>query len=293
MSPFGFSIVLTAILSLVSTALSQTLSRDNRQQTASISGRVTVSGKPAVSATIIVTEAYSRPKREKTSGGDVAEPKEMIFVSAKTDENGRYQLTGLPAGSYQIRALSSAYIPENRSVGLEPFKQITLDEGEKREDVDFALVPGGVITGRVTDTDERPLISIRVNLFVVDEVGQKRRYEVGYIWQMFATDDRGIYRLYGIPPGRYLVSFGADGDLDSFGSSAKKYPRTYHLDATDESRAKVIEIKEGEEAKNIDIRVGSAKKTYEVIGRITPISTDGNQLTFFAPVTLTGTGDHG
>jgi hypothetical protein len=84
MSPFGFSIVLTAILSLVSTALSQTLSRDNRQQTASISGRVTVSGKPAVSATITVTEAYSRPKREKTGGVDVAGPKEMIFVSAKT-----------------------------------------------------------------------------------------------------------------------------------------------------------------------------------------------------------------
>jgi Carboxypeptidase regulatory-like domain len=204
MSPFRLSVVPAAILSLVSYALSQTPLRDNRPRTASISGRVTVSGKPAVSATITVTEAFSRSQRGNSGEIEGAEPKEIFFFSVKTDENGCYQFTELPAGNYQIRAHSLAYVPENRASPLDPFRQITLNEGEKRENVDFALVLGGVITGRVTDADGRPLISKGVNLSVVDEMGQKRRYAAFHFGQMFLTDDRGVYRLFGLPPGRYL-----------------------------------------------------------------------------------------
>jgi Carboxypeptidase regulatory-like domain len=273
MSPFGFSIVFTAILSLVSTALSQTPSRDNQQRTASISGRVTVSGQPAVNATITVTEAFPRSPRRNAGENDGAEPKEVVFFSVKTDESGRYQFTALPAGSYLMRAHSFAFIPENRAAGLDPFKRITLDRGEKRENVDFGLVPGGVITGRVSDADGRPLIAKRVKVFIVDEQEKKSEYAVGYIWHMFATDDRGVYRLYGLPPGRYLLSAGGDGDFSGFGGSAKKYQRTYHPDAREESRAKVIEIKEGEEVTDVDIRLGSAQKTYEAIGRVVAAET--------------------
>jgi hypothetical protein len=59
-----------------------------------------------------------------------------------------------------VAALSPAYVPENRAQDEVGAQQITLDAGESREKVDFALIRGGVITGRVTDAENRPQIRI-------------------------------------------------------------------------------------------------------------------------------------
>jgi hypothetical protein len=79
----------------------------------------------------------------------------------------------------------------------------------------------------------------------------------GYFMQ---TDDRGIYRLYGLPAGRYLISAGSGGGPGEMpmrigGVSITK--RTYYPDSTEESQAKAIEVTPGSEAKDIDIRLAS------------------------------------
>ena len=45
---------------------------------------------------------------------------------------------------------------------------IVVAAGESVDGIDFALVGGGVITGRVTDSDGRPLIEERLNLIPAD-----------------------------------------------------------------------------------------------------------------------------
>jgi len=92
---------------------------------------------------------------------------------------------------------------------------------------------------------------------------------------MYSTDDRGIYRLYGLPPGRYLVSVGDDAGGMGTVRGAGYYPRTYSPDTTDASKAAIVEISEGGEAKNIDINVGLRAHTYTVSGRI--VDADSNQ----------------
>jgi len=44
---------------------------------------------------------------------------------------------------------------------------VTIAEGETVEEIDFTLVRGGVITGRVTDVDGTPLRFNRINLKMV------------------------------------------------------------------------------------------------------------------------------
>jgi len=88
---------------------------------------------------------------------------------------------------------------------------------------------------------------------------------------IYQTDDRGIYRIYGLPAGQYLVSVGEDrtGTM-SFGREKKGfYPRTFYPGSTEKSEAKPVDLDEGAEAKNVDITLSPREKAYSVSGLVT------------------------
>jgi hypothetical protein len=87
---------------------------------------------------------------------------------------------------------------------------------------------------------------------------------------MSQTDDRGFYRIYELPKGRYLVSVGyaERAGSSTIASRREFYPRIFYPNAASESEAKVIEISEGSEATNIDITVSDPKMTHDVYGRV-------------------------
>ena len=128
------------------------------------------------------------------------------------DYDGRYALLGLAPGQYNVTALVPAFVVTGSSPTA-PGKTVALALNETVESVDFKLVRGGVITGRVTDSDNRPVMEERVDLLQLDENGNPANRQPGgslYNYQMNLTDDRGIYRLYGVPAGRYKVSVGTN-----------------------------------------------------------------------------------
>ncbi len=131
-----------------------------------------------------------------------------------------------------------------------------------------------MITGRVEDAGHQPLVETDIELRKVDE---QNRYVQFFNFYPFAyrTDDRGVYRLYGLPAGRYRVSVGrAAGDGGPIlGPNAGYFLKTYYPNVTDESRAEIVEVKEGEEATNIDITVASRLKTFRATGRIVDRAT--------------------
>ena len=89
-------------------------------------------------------------------------------------------------------------------------KVITVVPGEEIKDVDFALVPGGVITGRVLTPEGRPAIAERIAVTPVAQPDQTRS-TLNLPGAMLETDDRGVYRIFGLLPGRYVVSAGTAG----------------------------------------------------------------------------------
>src|SRR5262249_52124930 len=138
-------------------------------------GRVTVDGKPATNALLMVAEVDPRSRDEwPNSDGPDGDSAQRAFIKVRTDGDGRYRIAGLSEGVYLIRALSKAYVQSKDSAGFNTFKSITLDESESRDGVDIALVRGGVITGRVIDAEGAPHISDILRLLPLDENGKPK-----------------------------------------------------------------------------------------------------------------------
>src|SRR5215468_11276186 len=169
--PIFLSIVLLAVFAVAKAQPSQ---RDNRPRTASVSGRVTIAGKPAVNAKVVIAEVNDR-HAPGTQGFSIVLPgsgagEDYVVL---TDAEGRYRATNLPEGKYEAHVSLGGCVREKPSPNASLMESFSLSEGASRENVDFALVRGGVITGRVTDGDGRPLIARAVSLQVVDEGGRK------------------------------------------------------------------------------------------------------------------------
>jgi hypothetical protein len=237
-------------------------SRETKEGTAEVSGRVTLKGEPA-SGLIVALDLRQMPGQNPR-------------LRSKTDANGIYRITHVPAGQYFINALAPGFfLPKESPEGMG--KAISISDGEIIENINFALKPGSIITGRVTDANGHSFIGESVHLYKINEQGKPISFFFSLELLMSRTDDRGDYRIYGLEAGRYLVCVGGGGSGGSFKTSSNRryYPQTFHPDATEISKAKVIELDEGEEAKGVDISVGAAKKTFQVLGRV--IDADSGQ----------------
>ena len=175
--------------------------------------------------------------------------------------------------------MAPSLIPAERNTNY-PFygaaKTVLLSAGESVEDVDLKLVRGAVITGRVTDEEGKPVVEERIELQLADEKpapgGQMSPISMNY--QMFQTDDRGIYRLYGLPAGRYKVSVGTNPNGGFSSNGARGYfAQTFYGDTNDATKATIIEVGEGSEATNIDIRLGHRSATFSIAGRVVDSET--------------------
>ncbi len=154
-------------------------------------------------------------------------------------------------------------------------KSLNLADGEIVENFDLELRRGGVITGRVVDSEGHPLVEERVLLLKLDNNGKPGSFYFENLYEINSTDDRGIYRIYGLPEGRYLVSVGVfqgEGSI-AIQSNPTYYPRTFHPNVTSVSDAKVIEVSEGTEVSSVNITVAEARKAYDVYGRVVNAET--------------------
>jgi len=186
----------------------------------------------------------------------------------RADENGRFSFTSVAAGNYSISAVAPGYVsPEKTDFGG---RKLSVADGENVENVDLEIKRGGVIAGRIIDSQGRPVIEEPVTL---KELGENGFLQFAPNFDMFRTDDRGVYRIYGLPPGRYLVSVGHEPSGQSIAKSRTFYPRVFYPDATSESAAKVIGVSEGSEATDIDISVSDPKETRDVSGRVVDVDT--------------------
>ena len=246
--------------------LAQPQVRDIKEGTAMISGRVTLKDEPARGVLVALQQLQPNMPPNQNPG-----------LRQKTDDEGRYKFTGIAGGSYIISVLAPGFITPSENIYPRQGKPINISEGENVENLDFELKRGGVITGRVTDSNGKPMVDENIALVGLDPSGRPAYGNIGMNPYMYRTDDRGVYRLYGVPAGRYVLSVGIATEEGSamYSQNRTYYPRTYYPDVTDRAKAKIIELSEGEEVTGVDISVGEGKKTYDVFGRV--VDADNNQ----------------
>ncbi len=189
---------------------------------------------------------------------------------AMTDQDGFYHITNVGPGTYEVTPSVPAFVPVD--VRESRGKTVLVGDGENVENINFTLARGGVITGRVTDADGRPLIAQQVFIYRADDFEQRRGQAPPQVYAAGGapTDDRGIYRVFGLLPGRYKVAAGRGESTFSgpINSLRPSYSQVFHPDATDQTKAKVIEVGEGTEATDVDITLGHALQTYTIAGRV-------------------------
>ena len=211
--------------------------RTDSHATGSISGRVvSEDGQPL---------AYVRVVLISRKGG------EGERSAAATGTDGRFRFRNVEAGAYSIETYLPSYYSES---------DLAYDSGGRDyyrigDTATIRMFKGGVITGKVTTTGGEPVIGARVSAVRVrDGDGRPVVDTLQYGGSFSTTDDRGVYRIYGLKPGSYLVAVG--GDSPYGGQPLSLYTGmapTYYPSATPDG-ASEVKVAAGQEATGIDIR---------------------------------------
>ncbi len=188
--------------------------------------------------------------------------------SGASDAQGRFDLRGLaPVHNLPLLASRPGWLPgqfgqlspENDAVPLD------VVEGQQIAGIVLRLWRSAVIQGDVRDSAGDPYVGATV--CALRQVWPGGR--PGFIpAARAATDDRGVFRLSGLTPGRYVVEVPAAARR---GSEPTGVPTTFFPSVTSTAAAQFIDLKSGEEASGISIRL-AFRTGYAVSGRLLPIN---------------------
>lgn len=223
-----------------------------------ITGRVVDEGNSPIEDAIIV----SLPAGLINSPQGTASAAKIRPTS--TDANGRFVLENVPSGAYMVFAEVPGYVTA-QDTDINNRDQKYYRPGDS---LTIRMIKGGVITGSVTTSMGEPVAGVRVRpIRMRDLKGRSSRQNVFDLQIEWKTDDRGIYRIYGLEPGVYLIYAGGKGvvPLTTEGYDTDT-PTFYPSSARD--NAGEVTVHSGQESSGIDIRYRD-NKGHLVSGSVT------------------------
>jgi protocatechuate 3,4-dioxygenase beta subunit len=187
-----------------------------------------------------------------------------------TSADGRFEFKQIPPGAYRVSFDASmtrgTHLDQSfgESAPRDPLKPgrrvppIELQNGETRENVDAALWRAFAVEGRVVDDAGEPVANADVNISQWDgpstmSIGRPR-----------ITDDRGMFRLFGLRPGQYRVCAAADQDFGPSEEPRDKLIRSCYPSAVNEGDAQPVVLSSGEVGP-IEIRL-QRTRTFRITG---------------------------
>ena len=253
--------------------------------TASIQGTVVsaVGNAPVANASVIVARV----------GGALAD-----YRAVETDSAGRFSVRDLLAGSYRVYVERDGFLRAEHgsrfagSVGT----PVSVVDAQVAAHIVITLTPTGAIAGRVTD-GARAASLVWVRALKTEMFDGRRSFRIA-AWTQ--TDDRGEFRLFGLPAGAYYVSaiLPANPRLDganlitpsiptrangnvystSVPATAENLdprvfdtlaaPAVYHPGTTDIETAAAVEVKPGDTTAGISLALAHVSSR-RVRGRVT------------------------
>ncbi|HKW00755.1 MAG TPA: carboxypeptidase-like regulatory domain-containing protein [Vicinamibacterales bacterium] len=199
-------IVLLAALTIAAAPAAQQTSRDTPGA---------VFGTAAISGTLVTDDDDKRPIRRAIMSLNAGDPTRGRM--AITDDQGRFTFPDLPAGKYTLSGARPAYV--NAYYGARqswrgPASPIVLADGQQLT-VAMRMTHGAVVAGTLFDSLGRPQPNARVMAVQFRMVAGERQVQVQLAGNFNGqTDDRGTYRIYGLPPGEYAIAASIQGNPD-------------------------------------------------------------------------------
>lgn len=234
---------------------------------------------PAAAATgsivgrVISADAQPRPLRRARvtiAGGSLPYPRTTISA-----DDGTFVFERLPAGRFTVAAAKDGYVPMNYGATRSgrPGTTVAVAEGQPTR-VELRLPKGAVIAGTISDIDGQPATGVRVNVLARRFAATgptDYRYSTAGTPMTAITDDRGAYRVFGLPAGDYIIAAqpvpaeglpaGTEGvavRLTTRGAADPKnmlLSQVFYPTGTDPTRAPRISVRPGEERTGIDVQL--------------------------------------
>src|SRR5262245_17801780 len=277
LSPLMKFATLGAVLALLQSPTSPTRLQDTR---ATIEGLVVRAGtsEPLPSAQVALIEVGASANRaQATSDGTTSHNETTV-----TDGNGRFAFRNIEPGSYRIAAARNGYA--RQEYGQRVFggqgRVLTVAANQRVETITISLTPAGTVTGAVRDPSGEAIAGLQVQLLrpVYNASGQRTVVVAG----ADRTDDRGVYRVFWVTPGRYYLVVQPSASarsIASLGSAASpnevlenRFPASYYPGTIDLSQASPIDVRPGEELTGIDVAV-SRRELFRIGGRVIDAAT--------------------
>jgi hypothetical protein len=220
----------------------------SQEATCSIKGRVTIENEGAPGVVVTLQPA------------SLSFPLPPPVARATADKEGRFHMNNLPDGRYYLVPLAPAYFAPSEDRMIPSGKPVTLMKGETLDGIELKLIPGGVITGRVTTAGGQPVIGREIYTRATDPRTLQQLPVTSAGGSRFRTDDRGVYRIYGLPAGRYIVSVRSE--------TPGQPEWVFHPGVTEESQAGPVAVMAGKVVENVDIEFPRIIRGYEARGRV-------------------------
>lgn len=250
-------LIISLCVALCAQQPSATPKRADEPVTGVINGKVVnENGQPLAGASLFVRAVNSSGSGRTTT----------------SDIDGNFRVSGLEPALYVVTGTAPAYT----TAGMDPTAPTYYRIGET---VRVEMIRGGAITGTVMNALGEPVIAVRVRATMVrDARGEAPNVTTfGFLEQ--STDDRGIYRIYGLRPGTYIVSAGGAGFTPSFNPYESDVP-TFAPSSTRDTAAEVM-VRGGEDS-TMDIRY-RGEPGHTISGTTKSTSPNGAQVTLTLP----------
>ena len=284
-------------------------------------------GTGVISGTVLVGPTGTEPSRRtrvtlNTRDGNIS------GRTTTTDDMGRFQFREVPAGRFTLQAVRPGYL--NSSYGAKragrPGTAIPIADGAQVTGLTLRLVKGSVITGTAMDGNGQPAAGVTVDVlkYTYSELTGELALSNETAASRTTTDDRGVYRAWGLMPGNYVVMAtpqlgggrGTNSDFQQLttndvsraiaaararqaGGAAPapappaprvNYAPVFFPGTPDVSQATMVTLKEGEERGGIDVPI-RLFRTAKIEGTVR--TADGSALPTVVPVQLVPGGPQG
>jgi hypothetical protein len=171
-----------------------------------------------ISVVVVSDEQSARPLRRVSVSlqlGLLSAPRTVV-----TDDEGRAVFTAVGPGNYLLIAFKPGYVRTyygSKTPGRGPGVAVAVIDGKPVPELRLKVPRGGVIGGTVRSVTGRPAANQMVQVISPTTLKNMSLEAISESTLTTAiTDDRGMYRVYGLAPGSYIVSVSSTGMREEF-----------------------------------------------------------------------------